>query len=123
MVVDDCDLVGMAISPDEADPPLVVDADRMPPAAIAFQRFEAIGGSNAKIGEALRRIEQTQLAQGDSLNVSGKVPAAAALPDRRSSASRGLPCIVLSRRYAGPNLRAEVPAVLEACLCRGIRRP
>jgi len=61
----------MAISPDEADPPLVVDADRMLPAAIAFQRFETIGGRNAKIGKAPRRIEQTQLAQGDSLNVSG----------------------------------------------------
>jgi hypothetical protein len=66
----------MAISPDETDPPLVVDADRMLPAAIALQRLETIGGRNAKIGKALRRIEQTQLAQGDSLNVSGKVPAA-----------------------------------------------
>jgi hypothetical protein len=61
---------------------MVVDADRVLPAAIAFQRLETIGGRNAKIGKALRRIEQTQLAQGDSLNVSGKVPAAAALPDR-----------------------------------------
>src|SRR5205085_10255356 len=66
VVVDDFDFVGMAISPDETDPPLVVDADRMLPAAIAFQRFETIGGRNAKIGKALRRIEQTQLAQGDS---------------------------------------------------------
>src|SRR5687767_14025875 len=84
VVVDDFDFVGMALSPDETDAPLIVDPDRMLPAAVASQGFEAIGRWNAQIGEALRRIEQTQPTQGGNLNVSGQTPAAAPLPDRCS---------------------------------------
>jgi tetratricopeptide (TPR) repeat protein len=46
----------MAISPDEADPPLVVDADRVLPAAIAFQRFETQRKSRSL---ELRRVGAT----------------------------------------------------------------
>ena len=37
MVVDDFDLVRMAVSPYEAGQPLVVDADRMLPGTIPFE--------------------------------------------------------------------------------------
>src|ERR1043165_9070758 len=70
VVVDDLDFVGMALSPDETDAPLIVDADRVLAAAASSQCFEAVGGRNPKIGQALRSIEQTQLAQGSDLDVS-----------------------------------------------------
>src|SRR6478609_933575 len=43
VIVDDLDLVGMAISPDEADPPLVIDADRVRADVVSSQRFDPIG--------------------------------------------------------------------------------
>jgi hypothetical protein len=37
VVVDDFDLVGIAVSPNEADTPLIIDADRMLTVAFLFQ--------------------------------------------------------------------------------------
>src|SRR5262245_26011345 len=82
MVVDDLDFVGMALTPDEADPPLVVDADRMLAAPIALQRLQPVAGRNAKIIETDRVVEKTQLAQSNGLNVARKAAAAKARPDR-----------------------------------------
>src|SRR6185295_19326691 len=82
VIVDDLDVVGMALSPNEADPPLVVDTDRMLSAAISLQCLQAIGRRNAQIVQAPGIVEQTQLAQRHGLDVSGQTPTAAPLPDR-----------------------------------------
>lgn len=42
MVVDDLNVLGTAIAPYEAYPPLVVNADRMPSLTVALECFEPI---------------------------------------------------------------------------------
>ena len=42
MIVHDFDLIGVIIPPDETDPPLVVDADALPPLQVALEGFEVI---------------------------------------------------------------------------------
>src|ERR1700752_5476023 len=48
VVVDDFDLVRIVVTPNKANPPLIVDADRMLSAPVALQRFQAIGGRGKK---------------------------------------------------------------------------
>src|SRR5690242_15808482 len=67
VVVDDLDFVGMFISPYEADPPLIVDADRVLSLAITFQGFEPVRRRDAQILEPPGAVDETQLAQGDVL--------------------------------------------------------
>ncbi len=47
----------------------------MLPVAVASQGFKAIGRRNPQISEALRSIQQAQLAQGDKLYVAGQTTA------------------------------------------------
>jgi hypothetical protein len=45
VVVDDLDVVGITVTPHEAEPKLSIDADRMLTEATALERFEAVAGS------------------------------------------------------------------------------
>jgi len=47
----------MAFSPDEANSPLIVDADRMLSLSLACQRFQPITGRHAKVIETLCIVE------------------------------------------------------------------
>jgi hypothetical protein len=58
VIVDDFGLVRMTIPPNEVNPPLIVDSDRMLAAAAALQRFEPIARRNRKILNAPRTVEQ-----------------------------------------------------------------
>jgi hypothetical protein len=82
--VDDLDFVRMVVLPNEANPPLVVDADRVLADAIAFQCFEPIAGRHEQITNAFGVVEQTQLPQRFRLNIGGQSAAASTRPDRRS---------------------------------------
>jgi hypothetical protein len=62
MVVDDLDIVGMAIVPFEADPPLVVDPDGPLAFPLAPQGLKPVSGRNPEIVQALRAVKQVQLA-------------------------------------------------------------
>src|SRR5947207_11479294 len=48
MVVHDLHAVGVAVLPDEADAPLVVDANAMLPRPVALQRLEPVAGRHAQ---------------------------------------------------------------------------
>ena len=50
VVVDDLDIVGVTAPPDEAEPPLVVDADRVLPGPVPFYR--PFGESDSGLREA-----------------------------------------------------------------------
>src|SRR5262249_13659230 len=63
VVVDDFDIGWTLLRPDKADAPLIVDADRMLPAAIPCQRFEAGAGRRAQIRKDARVVEHIKLAQ------------------------------------------------------------
>lgn len=60
MVVDDLDVPCSAFTPDEADPPLIVDADTRLSSAIAFERLQAIAGRNAQIIQRLSGVKHLQ---------------------------------------------------------------
>lgn len=50
MVIDDLDVLGPVV-PDEADPPLIVDPDRMLPGPLALQRLQPVPRGHAKVGQ------------------------------------------------------------------------
>jgi hypothetical protein len=82
VVVDDLDRVGMSVSPNEANPPLVVDADRMLSCALLLQRFEAIARRNAQVIEPAGIVQETELPQSHVLNLQREPAAPPAGPDQ-----------------------------------------
>lgn len=84
VVVDDLDAVGVAVLPDEAESPLVVDADGVLADAVPLQRFEPGGRRSAwgaEVAEVGGRIEHDELAQGAALDVGRDAPARAAVEE------------------------------------------
>src|SRR5438067_12884431 len=69
VVVNDFDFVRIVLSPDKANPPSVVDSDRVLAAPIALQGFEAVRGRYTQVLEPPRVVQDTQLPQRDNLNV------------------------------------------------------
>jgi hypothetical protein len=59
----------MSISPNEANPPLIVDADRMLPAPILRQCLKPIAGRHPEIIECPGIVDETQLSQRDGLDI------------------------------------------------------
>jgi len=55
--------------PDEAYPPLVIDADRVLPLPISSQRFKPIARGHTQIAEYAGLIQKTKLPQRDVLHV------------------------------------------------------
>jgi hypothetical protein len=51
----------IAVTPDEADAPLVIDANAIRPRAAAFQQFELVSGRHAKIPQPQRPMQVQEL--------------------------------------------------------------
>ena len=62
MVVNDFDVVGIAISPRETDAPLVVDPDAVCSCTVALQRFQMIPRWRLQVFQPLRLMKVQQLA-------------------------------------------------------------
>ena len=62
MVIYDLNLVGVVVAPDEANPPLVVDANAVLAMAIAPKRLQAIPGRLLEIVQPADAIQIEQLA-------------------------------------------------------------
>lgn len=67
VVIDDLYIVCVVggFIPLEADAPLVIDANAVLPFAVALQCFQAIAGRHAKKVDAVRGVQQSELAQRD----------------------------------------------------------
>ena len=76
MVVDDFHIVGIAPLPAEADPPLVVYPDAVLPRPGASKGFKAVPRRDPQILQAMRSVEQQQLAPGDPLKRAEPVDSA-----------------------------------------------
>src|SRR5205823_12633221 len=63
VVVDDFHFVRIIVLPSEANPPLIVDADRMLSLAFALQRFQSVAGRQAQIVEPFGVVQQTEPSQ------------------------------------------------------------
>jgi hypothetical protein len=64
MIIDDLDLMRVAVAPDEADAPLIVDADRPFAFPVPPQRLKPIAGRHPQILELLRVMQDEQLSTG-----------------------------------------------------------
>jgi hypothetical protein len=60
VVVDDLDLFGTGVGPDEADAPLVVDADAVLSLAVTAHLLEPVAGEGAEIVEGLGSVQSCQ---------------------------------------------------------------
>ena len=81
MVIDDFGRVRVPVLPDEADAPLVIDADAVPARQVALEGFEAVARRHPQVIQDRRRRKLRELAKGDALDVGGQPPRAFALPN------------------------------------------
>lgn len=61
--------MGVALVPDEADPPPLIDADAVLTGPISRELLQVVSWRDAKIGQALGVIEHTELAIRELLDV------------------------------------------------------
>ena len=83
MVVSDLDLFGIVSGPDEADAPLVVDADAMLAGTITAQRLEPVAGRESQEGEFHRSVDELKFDERPLLDVGRKPARTSALPEFR----------------------------------------
>lgn len=68
MIIDNLYVVGISISPFEADAPLIVDSDAVLSFAIPFQWLQAIAGEGTERLKIRCGIEHIQLAESLTFN-------------------------------------------------------
>jgi hypothetical protein len=68
MIIDYLDLVDVALVPNKADSPALIDSDTILAMAVSLESFQAVSRRNAQIIEGSRLVEHAQFAQGASLN-------------------------------------------------------
>ena len=72
VVVDDFHVIRAPIRPNEADAPLVVDADRVLSRPITAERLKAIARWRPQIVQHTRRVHRLQLTTGDPEEIRRK---------------------------------------------------
>ena len=75
VVVDNLDLFGPGVRPEETDSVLIVDSDAVLSGSIPGKGFQAVSRRRAKIAQLRGRIELIELSPGDSPNGLGTYPA------------------------------------------------
>ena len=71
MVVNDLDVMRVAILPAKADPPLIVDPDTVLSSAIALELLEPVARRNTKVVQGFSCVHNHQLPQHDPAEVAG----------------------------------------------------
>jgi hypothetical protein len=80
LALGDFDLVGMAIPPDEANAPMIIDADAVLIRDVACDSLYA--RRNIQVGKSLRRIHHQQFPVNRSLYRRGQPGQGQPIPDR-----------------------------------------
>ena len=57
MVIDNLHIVGIPVSPDKTDAPLIVDANTVLPFSVAFKRFQVISRGRGKVTKLRGHIQ------------------------------------------------------------------
>ena len=78
MVVDDFNVIGVSVAPNETDTPLIVNPNTMLPFLVAAQRLQTVPGRRDQVTQFRRAIQLPQLATRDVLDRL-KTPAAMAV--------------------------------------------
>src|SRR5262245_16279757 len=74
VIIDNRDVVRVAVAPGETDPPLVVDADAVLPGAITAQLLQLIARRDAQVVQDLGRVDCDEFAERDPTQL-GRKPA------------------------------------------------
>jgi len=77
VIVDDLDVMGVAVAPDEADSEPVVDPDAVLTPSVAAQRFQPVSGEDRQIPKLVGRVQLAELPlsdAGDHLRAAGRPP-------------------------------------------------
>jgi hypothetical protein len=75
VIVRNLNIIGVALSPSEADTPLIIDPNAHLPCAVSFKSFESVAGWVAQVLNRSSSIKLAQLAKRPILRPAGK-PAA-----------------------------------------------
>jgi hypothetical protein len=86
MIVDDFDVVGIAVPPGEADTPLIVYSDTVPAATVPFESLKSVSRRNQQIKELNSGVQYVQFSQSGALKICAEPLHAAALKQRLSMA-------------------------------------
>jgi hypothetical protein len=68
MVVDYLHLVDVALVPNKADSPAVIDSDTILAMAVSLESFQTVSRRNAQIIDGFGPVKHAQFAQGGSVN-------------------------------------------------------
>jgi hypothetical protein len=82
MIVDDFDMRWSSLIPDKADPPLIIDPNRMLSPTVRSECFEPIARGHSKFAEHPGLIQKTKLSKRDVLDISRQFSAPTAGPDQ-----------------------------------------
>jgi hypothetical protein len=86
VVVGDLDIVGVAVAPNEAKPPLVIDADAVLSAPIIPQCLQTVAFRQSQIGKALGLVQLDQPFLSTPKKIRRESLGAEALENRGGSA-------------------------------------
>jgi hypothetical protein len=81
VIVGDFHVVCVAGDPPEADAPLLVDADTVLAASVAFECFQPVGRRNSQIIHGGGLADHCKFVQGSLLNVGGDALGMLFIPD------------------------------------------
>jgi hypothetical protein len=81
MIISDLNVMGVAVSPGKANPPLIVDADAVLAFPVPYELFQAIARWSPQVLERFRRVHHDQFAQGETLQVRRELSRPVTLPD------------------------------------------
>jgi hypothetical protein len=82
VIVDDFYLVGSAVSPHEADSPLVIDADAVLTCAAAFEQLQLVSWRSGQIRQAFSLMDLPQLTLRRPLEIVAKPTGEPAMKQR-----------------------------------------
>jgi hypothetical protein len=70
VVIDDLDFVHTIVTPDEAQPPLIVDADAVLAPAVSLEQFKLVSGRYSQARQLGRSVQLHQLAPGNAFDIA-----------------------------------------------------
>jgi len=68
MIINYLDLIDVALFPNKADAPPIVDSDNVLPMAVSLESFQTVSRRNSQVIQGSRPVEHPQFAQADPLN-------------------------------------------------------
>jgi len=82
VIVDDLNVLCVAIAPDETDSPLIINPDAVLPPSVSGEGFQSVSRWNAEIFKLYTAVQHPQFPQGCLLNIGRQPSRILAMEDR-----------------------------------------